>query len=251
LTLRLYTGAGEQITVEEAAEQAAEALGAYDFNGDGKLQFEEFVAWVTGEGGEPKRDKQQPKATAAEPEERVIETRLSGFLTHLVVLTTLGWCSALRNVPIAVVNGVFFYLGRKVMSGNQFLERLRALAVPLPSNLDARAPGERSILVLGRKTAFSFTGLQLACLAILWKLKLTRSLGMVFPAAIGLLMVIRAQLLPRLFTRKQIRVIDTGLLPLKPAAGKPPAKPAASAEAALDEAAAKAAGVPAAVADTP
>jgi hypothetical protein len=111
--------------------------------------------------------------------------------------------------PQAVVNGVFLYLGRKVMQGNQFLVRLRALAVPLPLDLDTKSPAERSILVLGRDAALTFTGLQLACLAVLWALKLTPGLGMVFPAAIGVLMFMRAQLLPRVFTRRQLGVIDT------------------------------------------
>ena len=108
-----------------------------------------------------------------------------------------------------MVNGVFLYLGRKVMQGNQFLVRLRALAVPLPLDLDTKSPAERSILVLGRDAAMTFTGLQLACLGVLWALKLTPGLGMVFPAAIGVLMFMRAQLLPRVFTRRQLGVIDT------------------------------------------
>ena len=162
----------------------------------------------------------------------------------------------LRVVPIAVVNGVFIYLGapmahssrptapgvylgvsragKKVMCGNQFLQRLRALAVPLPTKLRTDEPSERAILVLGRGetlrdapprcaaemrrrtsradasgVAARFTGLQLACLSTLWALKLTPGLGMVFPAAIGVLMFIRAQLLPRLFTRRQLSQVDT------------------------------------------
>ena len=40
--------------------------------------------------------------------------------------------------------------GKKVMCGNQFLQRLRALAVPLPTKLRTDEPSERAILVLGR-----------------------------------------------------------------------------------------------------
>jgi len=55
--------------------------------------------------------------------------------------------------------------------------------------------------------------LQLACLVSLWKLKLTPGLGMVFPAAIGVLMFIRVQILPRLFTFRQLGIIDTPISP--------------------------------------
>jgi hypothetical protein len=142
-------------------------------------------------------------------EERVLETRLTGFTVHALVLCTLPFASSLAVVPIAVVNGVFLYLGKKVMAGNQFLLRLRALAVPLPSSLRASVPAERSILVLGRRAMLFFTSLQLACLVSLWALKLTPGLGMVFPAAIGVLMFIRVQILPRLFSYRQLGLVDT------------------------------------------
>ena len=118
-------------------------------------------------------------------------------------------------VPIAVVNGVFFYLGNKVVGGNVFLERLRALFVPLPASLNAASPAERSILVIGRKAALPSTGLQLASLGTLWALTLTPGLGMVFPASICILMVERAQLLPRIFTRRQLGVFDTPIWSIK------------------------------------
>ena len=89
------------------------------------------------------------------------------------------------------------------------MRRVRALAVPLPTNLNAEVPSERAILVLGTPAVRTFTFLQLTCLSTLWVLKFTPGLGMVFPAAIGVLMAIRAQLLPRLFTRRQLSVIDT------------------------------------------
>ena len=203
---------GELLTTAEAARQAAGVLQRFDQSGDGKLQFPEFVSLCVASA---KGEQVMPNPNLENDDEddageiSVVETRLSGFLVHAMVLGTLSCVSSLRVVPIAVVNGVFLYLGRKVMQGNQFLQRLRALAVPLPLDLDTKSPAERSILVLGRDAALTFTGLQLACLATLWALKLTPGLGMVFPAAIGALMFMRAQLLPRVFTRRQLGVIDT------------------------------------------
>lgn len=204
---------GELLTTAEAARQAAGVLQRFDQSGDGKLQFPEFVslcvASAKGEEVAPNPTLDNDDENSDDVEISVVETRLSGFLVHAMVLGTLSCVSSLRVVPIAVVNGVFLYLGRKVMQGNQFLQRLRALTVPLPLDLDTKSPAERSILVLGRDAATTFTGLQLACLATLWALKLTPGLGMVFPAAIGALMFMRAQLLPRVFTRRQLGVIDT------------------------------------------
>jgi len=128
---------------------------------------------------------------------------------HALVLSTLSFVSSLRVVPVAVVHGVFFYLGEKVMRGNQLLARVQALAVPRPAALRAESPAERSVLTLGRRSAAVFTGLQLACLGTLWALKLTPGLGMIFPASICGLMVIRVKLLPRLFTRQELGTLDT------------------------------------------
>ena len=205
---------------EQAATMASEAFDK--FNGLSSLGLEEFASWFTAAGLDddpstftfevspgPLAPPPVDAAAPAKPVDTVLETRLSGFTIHALVLATLPFASSLRVVPIAVVNGVFLYLGKKVMTGNQFLLRVRALAVPLPANLRAGDPAERSILVLGRKVSAIFTFVQLACLATLWKLKLTPGLGMVFPAAIGVLMLIRVQVLPRLFTYRQMGVIDT------------------------------------------
>ncbi|KAL3918895.1 MAG: hypothetical protein SGPRY_005830 [Prymnesium sp.] len=204
---------GKRMTPEKAAKQAGRRcpppssplqLATLSLPLPLKLLLDEFTAWRASTYSSESTD--SSVLTPPTPEtvdERVVETRLSGFLVHAMVLSTLSFVSRLRVVPVAVVHGVFFYLGKK------FLERLRALAVPLPTNLDTDSESERSILVLGRPSVAMFTGLQLACLATLWALKLTPGLGMIFPAAIGVLMCIRAQLLPRLFTRRLLATIDT------------------------------------------
>ena len=122
-----HSGEGLVLSTEEAARQAAGVLQRFDASGDGKLQFPEFVelcmASARGETLDEVVDSAGGKGgggggnggDVAKDDESVIETRLSGFLTHAMILATLGCVSNLAVVPIAVVNGVFFYLGRKVM----------------------------------------------------------------------------------------------------------------------------------------
>ena len=55
----------------------------------------------------------------------VTETRLTGFVIHAMIAGTLCLLPLLRFVPIPVVSGVFLFLGRKLMSGNSFLQRVR------------------------------------------------------------------------------------------------------------------------------
>jgi len=228
----------EQYTRPMSNEQAATmASEAFQNTGLSSLGLDEFAAWFIAAGLDDDPDRAStevvaPPAPLAPPPvdaaasadvDTVLETRLSGFTVHALVLSTLPFASSLSVVPIAVVNGVFLYLGKKVMTGNQFLLRVRALAVPLPANLRADDPAERSILVLGRKVTAIFTSVQFACLATLWALKLTPGLGMVFPAAIGVLMFIRVQVLPRLFTYRQMGIIDTPIWSIRADKLKDPA----------------------------
>ena len=69
--------------------------------------------------GKDGRESEQP--------ERVVETRLTGFGVHACILASALALPQLSLVPLPVVAGVFLYLGRKVMSGNQFLRRCKQI----------------------------------------------------------------------------------------------------------------------------
>lgn len=114
----------------------------------------------------------------------------------------------LRSVPLAVVSGVFLYLGRKVISGNQFLRRCKTVFLE-SSLLDAGTDGEKEQLILGRRSVAKFTGVQVLCLAMLWALKLNPATALVFPSVIGVLMLIRVKLIPQSFTPREVTLLDT------------------------------------------
>lgn len=46
--------------------------------------------------------------------ESVHETRVTGLCTHMLVLGSLAFLPQLGKLPMAVVSGIFLYLGRKV-----------------------------------------------------------------------------------------------------------------------------------------
>ena len=138
-----------------------------------------------------------------------METRLTGFVVHALVLASLNAAPVLGEVPLAVVWGVFLFLGAKVMTGNQFLGRAAALLVD-EQRLDAsRNVVERSMVELGRRKVAKFTAVQASCLAVLWGLKLNKATAMVFPSVIGVLLVLRAALLPRVFSPRELLTLDT------------------------------------------
>jgi len=158
-----------------------------------------------------KKAKAKGGASVVEVPDRVIETRVTGFGVHACILASSLIVPALAVVPLPVVSGVFLYLGRKVMKGNLFIERCKKLWVD-GSELDAREDGaEKEMVTLGRWAVFRFTAFQALCLAGLWALRCTPSTSLIFPSVIGVLMVIRVKLIPKMFSLKELQNLDTAI----------------------------------------
>jgi len=142
--------------------------------------------------------KLNPDTNSIEIDE-VTETRLTGFVSHALIAATIKGLSVLRYLPIPVVSGVFLYLGRKLMTGNSFLQRIRAIFAE-----KKLLPDDHPIHVLGRRKMNMFTILQLGCLGGLWAFKQNSSTSIFFPAVIGLLMFIRSFILPKYFSEEEL-----------------------------------------------
>lgn len=129
----------------------------------------------------------------------VTETRLTGFVIHAMIASSVLLLPYIRLVPIPVVSGVFLFLGRKLMSGNSFLQRVRDSFVE-----KARLPEDHPIQTLGRKRMGLFTLIQVFCLMGLWTFKSNPSTAIFFPSVIGLLMAIRSIVLPKMFSEDEL-----------------------------------------------
>lgn len=53
----------------------------------------------------------------------IYETRATGFCVHALVLGSLALLPHLAKIPMAVVSGIFLYLGRKVSYRVDFAAR--------------------------------------------------------------------------------------------------------------------------------
>lgn len=129
----------------------------------------------------------------------VTETRLTGFVVHALIAGSLLLLPVIRVIPIPVVSGVFLFLGRKLMSGNSFLQRIRDTFIE-----KARLLEDNPIRKMGRKRTALFTGIQILCLMLLWGFKQNPSTAIFFPSVIGLLMAIRSFALPKIFTEEEL-----------------------------------------------
>lgn len=136
--------------------------------------------------------------------ERIIhtrETRLSALMIHVLIGASLLMLPLLRQIPMAVLFGLFLYMGVVSMRGNQFFERLSLW--PMDRSL---YPATHYIRRAPLKVVHLFTLIQAVCLAILWVVKVS-ILGILFPLFIALLAPLRFWL-NRFIDPKYLTVLD-------------------------------------------
>jgi mannitol/fructose-specific phosphotransferase system IIA component (Ntr-type) len=143
-------------------------------------------------------------APNGETRDRVIhvrENRVTGLTIHLLIGLSLLLLPLLKTIPMAVLYGLFLFMGVVSMSGNQFFERL-SLWLKDPSLY----PVTHYIRRVPRWTIHAFTLIQLACLGVLWFVK-SSGIGILFPVFIALLVPVRL-LAGRFFTTKHMAALD-------------------------------------------
>lgn len=139
--------------------------------------------------------------------ESVQENRLTPFLVHAAIFGSLFLLPVLQRIPMAVISGLFLFLGMKMMSGNDFLSRIRYLFMD-PSLYPENSPMQK----IPTTQVHAFTLLQISCLAMLWVLKLNKKTSMFFPAVIATLMLIRSKIAPRFFRATTLAALDGELV---------------------------------------
>eukprot|EP00611_Tribonema_gayanum_P032595 TRINITY_DN982_c0_g1_i2.p1 TRINITY_DN982_c0_g1~~TRINITY_DN982_c0_g1_i2.p1 ORF type:complete len:635 (-),score=144.52 TRINITY_DN982_c0_g1_i2:176-2080(-) len=147
-----------------------------------------------------------PDGSKEEVIKDVVETRVTGFSIHALILASVGMLPVLKRIPMPVVSGIFLYLGRKVMSGNEFLLRIKELCAD-----QSLLKPNSSVKKVGYKTALGYTSVQLGMLGLLWTLKSFRQTALFFPSVIGLLVLVRLAVLPKLFSKDALDELDSAV----------------------------------------
>jgi len=136
----------------------------------------------------------------------VQENRLTGVLIHLLIgasVLVLPWMT--RNgveIPMAVLFGLFLYMGVTSLGGNQMFDRVKLWL--MDPTLYPRTHYVRTVPMI---RIHLFTGIQLTGLAILWIVK-TSALALLFPLFIALLVPLRL-LLNRYFDARHLEALDS------------------------------------------
>jgi len=137
---------------------------------------------------------------------RCRETRLTGLAVHGGIAASLLLLPVIAQIPMPVVSGIFLFLGRRIMTGNGFLGRLKSVWAE-----KAKLPEDHPVRAAGRGAALRYTAVQAACLGGLWALKMNPATALYFPSVIGVLMGIRIWILPHLFSEEELKALDSSV----------------------------------------
>ncbi|XP_044251716.1 band 3 anion transport protein isoform X1 [Drosophila takahashii] len=131
----------------------------------------------------------------------VKEQRLSGFFVCLMIGLSVLMSPLLRLIPMAVLFGVFLYMGVASMSGVQLFERIRLYFMPVK-----HYPPTPYVKRLRPWKLHLFTTIQVLCLVLLWTVK-SSQFSLAFPFFLIMMVPIR-QNLTKLYKPEEMQALD-------------------------------------------
>jgi hypothetical protein len=140
-----------------------------------------------------------------EMRERLIhvrENRITPLAIHMLIGLSLVLLPLLKVVPMAVLYGLFLYMGVVSMVGNQFFDRLKLWFID-----PTLYPPVHYVRKVPQSTIHKFTLLQFVCLGVLWIVKAS-ALGLLFPLFIAALVPIRF-IAGRSFAPEHLAALDS------------------------------------------
>ncbi|XP_062482329.1 anion exchange protein 3 isoform X2 [Pezoporus occidentalis] len=135
--------------------------------------------------------------------EEVKEQRVTGALIAALVGLSIVMGNMLRQIPLAVLFGIFLYMGVTSLTGIQLYERLLLIFMPSKHHPD-------HIYVVKVKTwrMNLFTCIQLACIVLLWVVKSTVA-SLAFPFVLIMTVPLRRFVLPHFFHDRELKALDS------------------------------------------
>ncbi|XP_075922271.1 band 3 anion transport protein-like isoform X3 [Petromyzon marinus] len=146
------------------------------------------------------------KATAPGEKPRiecVKEQRATGLLVAVLIGLSVVLGEVLRRIPLAVLFGIFLYMGVTSVNGIQMYDRLLLAFMPAKHHPDSAYASKVKTWRMNMYTAIQFV-----CLALLWVVMSTAA-SLAFPFVLILTVPLRHFLLPRIFTAHELRCLDS------------------------------------------
>ncbi|XP_033863742.2 anion exchange protein 3-like isoform X2 [Acipenser ruthenus] len=146
------------------------------------------------------------KATAPgeKPKIREVkEQRVTAMMVAVLVGLSIVMADILRLIPLAVLFGIFLYMGITSLTGIQLYERMLLLVTPSKHHPD-------HVYVTKVKTwrMNMFTCIQLGCIVVLWVVKSTVA-SLAFPFVLIMTVPLRRFILTRIFEDRELKALDS------------------------------------------
>ncbi len=132
---------------------------------------------------------------------KVKEQRVTNIMIHLMIFGSVFLIPMLEFIPVAILFGVFLYLGFTSLLRMEFIHRLQLLFVPYKLH-----PDTRFVRKVQTKKIHLFTLIQLVCIVILAVVKETKAAAM-FPFLIMCLVPLR-RFLRVFFSEEELEDLD-------------------------------------------
>ncbi|XP_028288075.1 anion exchange protein 2b isoform X2 [Parambassis ranga] len=134
--------------------------------------------------------------------QEVMEQRVTGLLVAVMVGMSIVIGDLLRQIPLAVLFGIFLYMGVMSLNGIQLTERMMLLLMPPKYH-----PDHTYVRKVRTLRMHLFTCIQLVCLAVLWAVMSTQA-SLAFPFVLILTIPVKMFVLRRLFSAREMACLD-------------------------------------------
>ncbi|KAM4533815.1 anion exchange protein 2b isoform 2-T8 [Odontesthes bonariensis] len=134
--------------------------------------------------------------------QEVKEQRVTGLLVAVMVGMSIVIGDLLRQIPLAVLFGIFLYMGVMSLNGIQLTERMMLLLMPPKYH-----PDHTYVRKVRTLRMHLFTVIQVVCLAVLWAVMSTQA-SLAFPFVLILTVPVKMLVLQRIFTVREIACLD-------------------------------------------
>uniref|UniRef100_A0A8C5X5J6 Anion exchange protein n=1 Tax=Malurus cyaneus samueli TaxID=2593467 RepID=A0A8C5X5J6_9PASS len=146
----------------------------------------------------------------------VKEQRISGLLVAVLIGVSILMEPILKFIPLAVLFGIFLYMGVTSLFGIQLFDRILLLLKPPKYH-----PDEPYVTRVKTWRMHLFTFTQIIFLVVLWVVKSTPA-SLALPFVLILTVPLRRFLLPRIFRDIELKCLRAGPCPPTPPAPLPP-----------------------------
>jgi hypothetical protein len=133
----------------------------------------------------------------------VQESRLTGLVVHGLRFATIFFLNVLKILPLAVLYGVFLFMGLVALPAQQFWQRI-LLFFMQPS----KYPDYPYVKYMPKKRVHLYTVVELCFFALVFTVREIKTIAIAFPLMTLMCIPARVYLLPRIFARWELLLVD-------------------------------------------